>query len=196
MDTLETPLTLAADTKRSLPTGIYQVTLLGPPSAANIQPRVLETRFNVAAQQGNVLTVPPSFVGRYTFSFVFTGTNVHRVIVLDSGLAGGHVDDDYRMDSGTGAAKNTLITDLSLDAQGVLHGIIRFTRRTDKMASVDERFELRYANNQYSIVGGGWEIQPSSVEMVKLVQKNSDTFKNYKPNVEPPTPRLVTKDER
>ena len=202
MDPQDTSLALAAGTKGFLPTGIYRVTLIARPSEPQIQGRVLEPRLSVTTQR-NVLTIPPSFAGRYPFEFVFkedvlTPQKLHKIdeikvrrtIVIDPGLQTGYADDFYEK---AAPATGTKITDLTLNNQGVLHGFIRFTKRTDTNVSCDEQFELSYVDHHFDVVSGGWEVQPSAAEMARLVQKQKN-LQGYKPHLNPPPSQVVRKE--
>ena len=116
--------------------------------------------------------------------------DVRRVIVLDPGLTTGHVDDNY----GKGMpANDTKVTDIRLDARGVLHGIIRFAMRSDMNASCNEQFELSFTDNHFNIVGGGWEIFPTEQETVMLL-KAMPQIRKYIPHVDRPAAQSVSKE--
>ena len=193
MDPKEPSFPLSPGAKISLPTGIYQVTLMGRPSEPQIQGRVLETRFPVTTQ-GNGLMIPPSLAGHYNFKFVFkqdegNQQTVWRNIVLDPGLQTGHVDDRYEKGA---PAKDTKITDLTLDARGTLRGLMRFSQRADVNLSYDEQFELSYTDSQYVVVTGGWEVQPGDPQLAKTIKNHLP--KGYQVHLTRPTPQAVVKE--
>jgi hypothetical protein len=191
---------LASAAKTSVPTGIYQVTLAGAGDGAHIDPRVVDTRFSVSGDQQNILQIPPSFRGRYTFEFLFRQdvnlppVKVRRTIVIDPGLTTGHVDDLYFADKSVNAtpARDTLITDLVLNAQGVLHGRIRFSLRKDENMAYDEQFELSFTDNQFVIVSGGWEVPPSDPAIARMIAAH--LAKGYEIHLSRPNPQTVIKE--
>ena len=74
---------------------------------------------------------------------------VIRVLTIEPGLGGGHVDDSYTpTKNGVVGPTNQVrapVGALRLDERGVLHGLIRFTQLRGKDTSYDEQFEISYS---------------------------------------------------
>ena len=185
-----------------LPTGLYHVGLRGAAGgradATTVQPFALLDRLTVREGEGVTLSLPPSFAGRYQQEFITrldptTTVVVTRVLVIEPGLGGGHVDDAYvPTTNGVRGTPEQLrgvpVTGLRLDERGTLRGLIRFTQLGAKDVSYDEQFEMTYSpqTHRLTIQGGDWEVEPDNPALTaQLLKKQGRAPHRGKP---PPRP--------
>ena len=185
--------------EKNFPTGIYRVTLQGPGGATDrrVQQRVIATQFPLPPGPARAFGVPPSFAGQYNFEFEVKFNKetirVLRTIVIDPGLNGGHADDQYPASPNAKPAKDTKVTDLSIDDKGTLHGRIRFSLRApgDNL-SYDEQFEISNVDGRFMIVGGNWEVPTADPLLTQAIKK--ELGEAYRIHTTAPSPRPVNKD--